>query len=111
MTTPKQKTFKAQFKNWAPPTPVKYYPFTIMVNGFEIHLALHRSLDKSKEWDVSEPLSGARVSRVEGSYKGVPCQTKNFTVQEALAGANDTLKALIERVGNQKFLEVVAGSV
>lgn len=105
------KTFKAQLKNGGPPTPVKYYPFTIMVDGFEIHLALHRALDGSKEWDVSEPLSGARVTRVEGWYKGVPCKTKNFSVQEALAGANDTLKALIERVGSQKFLEVVARSV
>ena len=88
---------------------VNYYPFEFILGPKTFTLALHRALDGSKEWSVSDPGSGAKVAHVTGSYKGVPCSTRNFTVALATESAIITLHDLVRRVGVDTFLNTMEG--
>lgn len=94
--------------------PVPYTPLMVIA-GSEVHrLAVHHAPHQMalprtmREWLISEPVTGMKVATVIGSYKGVPCSSRGFTVGHAVAAAHETVNALLERRGSVNFNEVIA---
>ena len=87
--------------------PVPFTPL-IYLAGTQAHrLALHRELtllpEKMKHWIVSDPVSGAMICRVRGTYKGMPCASSGLGLRDARSAAMATLDDLLARVGSDAF--------
>ena len=87
--------------------PVPYTPIIFIAGTVAHRLALHRepgaSPAKYREWVVAHPVIGAKVCRVTGTIKGLPCSSKGLNSKEARAAAMAQLEALCERIGSAKF--------
>ena len=91
--------------------PVPYTALMFTAGTVTHRLALHREAtalpDKYRQWSVSHPVIGAKVCRVDASYKGMPVSSAGLTLTQARAAALATLEALCERIGSDKFNAVV----
>lgn len=58
--------------------------------------ALHRA---NGEWVVSDPITGGRVARVHGAYKGVPVAGGSMTLAEARREAVIQVQRLVSSIG------------
>ena len=87
--------------------PVPYTPIIFIAGTVAHRLALHREPGAApaayREWAVSHPVIGAKVCRVTGTVKGLPCSSKGLNSKDARAAAMDQLTALCERIGSEKF--------
>ena len=87
--------------------PVPYTPIIFLCGTVTHRLALHREPGPApaayREWAVSHPVIGAKVCRVTGMFKGLPCSTKGLNSRQARAAAMAQLEALCERIGSEKF--------
>ena len=90
--------------------PVPYTPIIFTAGSTPHMLALHR-VPGMREWVISHPVVGAKVCRITGSHKGVPCSSKHMTAAQARAAAMDQLDALCERFGSDKFNSTIAGAL
>jgi hypothetical protein len=72
---------------------------------------LHLHKDSVGEWAVSDPLSGGKVLRVQGFYKGCPVSTKGLTIAEARGLAQTQIDDLIERVGSDRFNAILTAFI
>lgn len=84
------------------------YHALMVIAGSEAHkLALHK--DNVGDWIVSDPKSGAAVIRkVPGWYKGCPVSLRGTTLKEARQLALAEVEALINRIGSERFNQVLA---
>lgn len=84
------------------------YHALMVIAGSEAHkLALHK--DNVGDWVVSDPKSGAAVIRkVAGWYKGCPVSSRSVTLSEARRLALAEVEALIDRIGSERFNQVLA---
>jgi hypothetical protein len=102
------KTFIMHDKKRQPfGAPVSYTPIIFTAGTTTHRLALHREAgaapDAYREWAVSHPVIGAKVCRVTGTVKGLPCSSKGLNSKQARAAAMAQLEALCERIGSAKF--------
>jgi hypothetical protein len=88
----------------------QYTPVIFIVDTTTHRLALHRG-DVSKEWYVSDPVSGGKIVSLRGVYKGVPCSSKSLTQREAHQIAVAELEVLVSRIGGKRFNEVMSAKV
>ena len=88
---------------------VEYYPIVFLRGTGSWRLALHRDpvLAGKGEWIVSDPVSGYRVCRITATYKGMPVSSKDLTVSQARAAALVDLDLTVDRVGLDRFAEVL----
>ena len=88
-------------------SPVPYTPILFTCGATTHRLALHREAGAApaayREWAVSHPVIGAKVCRVTGTVKGLPCSSKGLNSKQARAAAMAQLEALCERIGSEKF--------
>ncbi len=98
------KTFNMSFKDGGEPVAVTYTPIQVQVGDVVHHLALHRI---HAGWQVSDPKSGARVCSLNGLYKGIRVSSKGYTQREAKALAGDQVLACAERIGLDRFNQVL----
>jgi hypothetical protein len=91
--------------------PVAYTPLVFICGTTTHRLALHREAgaapDAYREWAVSHPVIGAKVCRITGTVKGLPCSSKGLNSKQARAAAIVQLEALCERIGGEKFNSVI----
>lgn len=91
--------------------PVGFYPLMFTAGTVTHRLALHKEAsglpDTYKQWQVSCPTVGAKVCMVRSHYKGVPVSSGRLTVTQARAAAMESLEALLERIGSDKFNAVI----
>jgi hypothetical protein len=102
------KTYTMHDKKGLPfGAPVPYTSIIFIAGTVAHRLALHRepgaSPAKYREWVVAHPIIGAKVCRVTGTVKGLPCSSKGLNSKEARVAAMDQLTALCERIGSDKF--------
>ena len=72
-------------------------------------LHLHRDGgDRREEWVVSDPVSGMKVCFVHDWYKGLKLSSRSLNKPRAFPLAVAQVEALIERVGSEKFNNVLA---
>ena len=90
--------------------PVPYTPIIFTAGTVTHMLALHR-VPGMREWVVSHPVVGAKVCRITGSHKGMPCSSKDMTTAQARAAAMAQLDALCERFGSERFNSTIAGAL
>lgn len=87
--------------------PVPFTPLIYLAGTTAHRFALHRELnllpERMKHWIVSDPVSGAMVCRVRGTYKGLPVASSGLTLRDARSAAMATLDELLERVGSDAF--------
>jgi len=84
------------------------YTPIIYTRGHEAwRLALHREKGKGSEWIVSDPVSGYRVCRIDATYKGLPVSSRTLTQKQAQALALVDLDLLVDRIGLERFSEVL----
>lgn len=92
--------------------PVAYTPI-IFHAGTQTHmLALHRAPHgivplRQREWQISHPEIGAKIATIQGVYKGVPCKSNYLSQDQALQAAIHTLNSLCEKIGSERFNEVI----
>ena len=95
--------------------PVQYTPVLFIAGTVTHRLALHREAGTApasyREWVVSHPVIGAKVCRLAGSHKGMPCSSKGLNSKQARAAAMEQLNALCERIGSEKFNTTIAAAV
>ena len=84
---------------------VEYTPFFINVNGKRLELALHHWI---ASWQVSDPVSGAKVCTLYGFYRGIQTGSGSLTVAQAKREARRQVEELIQRVGIDKFTAAFA---
>ncbi len=89
--------------------PVQYHPIIFMRGSRSWRLALHRDpvLAGKGEWTISDPVGGYRVCRVTASYKGVPVSSRDLTVTQARAAALVDLDLTVDRIGLDRFAQVL----
>jgi len=91
--------------------PVAYTPIIFLCGTVTHRLALHREAGAApaayREWAVSHPVIGAKVCRVTGTVKGLPCSSKGLNSKQARAAAMAQLERLCERVGSEKFNDTI----
>lgn len=58
-------------------------------------------------WIVSHIESGAKVCNVNALYKGMPVSSRGLTLRQARIDALDTIDALVDRIGFDKFDSVI----
>lgn len=98
-------TFTARYASGK--TEVFSYTPLIVISGSEVHkLALHK--DGLGFWQVSHPTSGAMVCHVNGSWKGIRVASQGFSLKEIRQLAQSDVDAVINRVGTEKFNQVLA---
>jgi hypothetical protein len=79
----------------------------IVIAGTETHkLALHK--DQFGIWKVTDPESGALITRVNNTYKGLPVSSRTLTLKSARVNAQDQVDHLIARVGTDSFNATLA---
>ena len=92
--------------------PVPYTPVLFTCGTTTHRLALHREAGAApasyREWAVSHPVIGAKVCRVTGTVKGLPCSSRGLNSKQARAAALAQLERLCERVGSEKFNNTIA---
>jgi hypothetical protein len=88
---------------------VQYYPIVFLRGSRSWRLALHRDpvLAGKGEWTISDPVGGYRVCRVTASYKGVPVSSRDLTVTQARAAALVDLDLTVDRIGLDRFAQVL----
>lgn len=92
--------------------PVPYTPIIFLCGTTTHRLALHREAGAApagyREWAISHPVIGAKVCRLTGTVKGLPCSSKGLNSKQARAAAMAQLEALCERIGSEKFNATIA---
>ena len=106
------KTFVMHDKKRQPfGAPVPYTPIIFIAGTVTHRLALHREAGTApasyREWAVSHPVIGAKVCRVTGTHKGMPCSSRGLTSKQARAAAMDALTATCERIGSAQFNAII----
>ena len=96
--------------------PVAYKAMIYECGGVKHRLALHREVNSSlpddlRDWVVSEPTSGMRVRLVVHTFKGFPIASRGLGPAAARTAAVETLDALVAKIGEAKFNEVVGAVV
>jgi hypothetical protein len=84
---------------------VEYTPIRVVVAGKQHDLALHLL---GAAWQVSEPISGARVCNVHGFYRGIRVTSKHLGKREAKTLAIAQVLARAEQIGAERFNAVLA---
>lgn len=107
------KTFLMHDKKRHPfGAPVPYTPIIFLCGTVTHRLALHREAGAApasyREWVISHPVIGAKVCRVTGTVKGLPCSSKGLNSKQARAAGLAQLEALCERIGSDKFNATIA---
>lgn len=101
-------TFQPLRRDGARMVAISYSPLVFTVLDRTYKLALHRELNTvpglKKAWLISDPVSGAKVAKVDAFYKGVPCSSRGLTQAAARDAAMFTLDRLLERVGSAAFI-------
>jgi len=69
-------------------------------------LHLHKSVHG--HWTVSDPRTGGAVLHVNGQYMGITTSSAGYTLKEIKALAHSQIESLIERIGSDKFNQVLA---
>lgn len=88
--------------------PVAYTPIIFICGDTAHRLALHKDLQISLQWQVSDPKSGAKILDVSGALQGIRVSSRNFTLNDARQAAKARLHELVERIGSDKFNAVMA---
>lgn len=86
--------------------PIPYHPLQVTAGAEAYKLALHT--DFRGAWIISDPISGGKVLDVPGCYKGVRVSSAGYTYRQIHPGAQVELDLLIQRVGAEKFNQVLA---
>mgnify|MGYP003346228738 CR=1 FL=1 len=104
----KKQTFKMSRRD-ADPVDVDYYPIVYLHGSDAWRLALHREpvLAGKGEWIVSDPISGYRVCRITAAHKGMPVSSRDLGVAQARQAALLQLDVTVERVGAERFAQVL----
>lgn len=102
---PKNPTFEMKFKDGSS-IEVPYSPLMFIAGSQTHKLAL--SKNRLGAWVVSDPKCGAKIVTVQGTYKGVPCSSKGFSLKLARQCAIADLEELAGRIGSDKFNAVMA---
>lgn len=84
---------------------VEYQPFMVTVDGKRLELALHHWI---ASWQVSDPVSGAKVCSLYGFYRGIRTGSGSLTLTEAKRRARIQVEELIAQVGVDKFNAALA---
>lgn len=110
MNTP--NVFKPTGPNGKRLSEMEYTPLLYKVGGTTHRLALHKDImpgfsEEMKDWVVSEPTSGKRVRVVTGKHKGLTIASRGLGPREARDAAVATLDALVQRIGQAHFNEVI----
>lgn len=93
--------------------PVTYRPLIFAIGDEKLRLALHHDIahhalpESSREWVLSDPISGRMVCRVLAHYKGCVVSSRGIGPKDARAFAIDSLETLIVRAGEKKILEKI----
>ena len=72
---------------------------------------LHVHKNYSGEWVVSDPGSGGKLLHLEAMYRGCPVSTYGFTYPEVKPLAQAQVDLLIERVGSDRFNDILGAHV
>ena len=92
--------------------PVAFTPLIVIAGNVTHKLALHRECnclpERMKGWSVSHPAIGARVIEVRAWFKGCPVTSAHLTAKTARQEAVNQIDALLERIGTDKFNEIIA---
>ena len=83
---------------------VPYHGIYIKVGEQPVKLGLCHYLGS---WQVADPVSGAKVMTVYGLCRGISCGSGSYGPRQATALARGQLEALINQVGEEKFLAVL----
>jgi hypothetical protein len=91
---------------------VEYTPMLYTVGGITHRLALHKDIlrgfpEEMKDWVVSEPTTGKRIRIVLANHKGLPIASRGLPPKAARTAAVETLDALVSRIGEAHFNEVI----
>ena len=94
---------------------VEYAPMLYIVGDIKHRLALHKDIlrgfpEEMKDWVVSEPVSGKRIRTVLANHKGLPVASRGLSPAAARKAAIETLDALVARIGEAHFNEVIKKS-
>lgn len=103
-------TFRLPLKGGTEHLDMPYHPVMYTRGIRTLKLALHREHIKhrrGREWVLSDPVSGYRVCVVRTLYKGVPIASYDLPLARAREHAIADLDLLIDRVGIDKFFEVL----
>lgn len=95
------KTFLMAMRS-GPPVATKYHPFDVTVGGVTHTLALHRE-SREAVWQISDPVSGCRITELKAQFKGVPCTSAGATLRDALAAAPLQISEQAARHGVARF--------
>lgn len=96
--------------------PVKYHPLPVIVDRAALVFALHRAVradgtvDPKGLWTVSDPISGAVVTRVDSYYSpalGVPVDGRTLNRRQSQMEAYNRVAHLIKKVGEEAFYKRV----
>lgn len=68
---------------------------------------LHLHHDAANHWVVSDPVSGGKVLHVYGSYQGIRTASRGYSLKHIRPFAQSQLDELIERVGSDRFNQVL----
>lgn len=110
---PTKPTFSMRVRGSDKTVGVKYDRLAYMRGDRTYLFALHREFADvnapraAREWIVSDPVSGYRLLRVNAHYKGMPISSRSLTLAEARQCALADIDALVDRVGLEKFEEVI----
>lgn len=88
------------------PVEVSYTPIIVIAGSVAHKLALHKN--PNDVWVVSDPKSGAKVCVVHGQYKGIRTSSSGLTKRELRMFAVHSVEMIINRIGSDKFNEVLA---
>lgn len=84
-----------------------YRPLRVLVGQTSHVLALHRA-HNSRDWVVSDPISGGRILVVYDVYKGVPVSGHDLTEPAAAIRADFQVRELVGRISAARFNETIA---
>jgi hypothetical protein len=87
------------------PASTEYNPIIYTRLSSVWRFALHKS---GRHWIVSDPNSGAKVCTVTASYKGMPVASGDLSLKNARLAALIDIDHLVDRVGFDRFTEVLA---
>lgn len=85
----------------------KYTPIIFTANTTTHKLALHRR-DRTSEWLVSDPKTGAKICTVRAEHKGIPCSSRGISERLARQFAVADLEVLVSRIGSDRFNATMA---
>lgn len=89
------------------PREVDFYPLVYLVRDTAHKLAMHKDPTK-RNWQISDPASGAKVLTITAHYQGAPVASGYLTIAQAREAAQLDLDDLVSRISAERFNATMA---